>query len=95
MNAGLSIDAIREQVFAIIAKQVKAEPADIHDDSTLKQLGVSSLDAIEVIFDIEDHFGITFPEQEGGPSFDNDTAGQLVAAVDTALKAAGRGEGGS
>ncbi len=93
MNGNLSVDAIRQQVFSIIAKQVKADVADIRDESTLKDLGVSSLDAIEVIFDIEDQFGIAFPEQQGGPSFDNDTVGQLVDSVITAKSASPKGEG--
>ena len=73
------IAAIRDEVFAIIARQAKVDVATVHDDATLKDLGVASLDAIEVIFDIEEHFDIHFPDQ--GTDFDTDTVRHLVDAV--------------
>ena len=58
--------------------------ATIQPESTLKDLGVASLEAIEMIFDIEEHFDINFPEQQGA-NFDTDTAQSLVDAVQKAL----------
>ena len=83
---------IQQQVFEIIAKQAKIEVATIRPESTPKDLGVASLEAIEMIFDIEEHFDINFPEQQGA-NFDTDTAQSLVDAVQKALddKAAGEG----
>ena len=85
-------ETIQQQVFEIIAKQAKIEVATIRPESTLKDLGVASLEAIEMIFDIEEHFDINFPEQQGA-NFDTDTAQSLVDAVQKALddKAAGEG----
>ena len=84
----------QQQVFEIIAKQAKVEVGAVKPESTLKDLGVASLEAIELIFDIEEHFDIHFPEQQGA-NFDSDSAQSLVDAVQKALddKAAG-GEGG-
>ncbi|WP_431636209.1 phosphopantetheine-binding protein [Dyella sp. KULCS107] len=79
MTEPLSADAVRDQVIAIIAKQAKIEVATITPASTLKDLGVASLDAIEVIFDIEEFFDITFPDQ--GTNFDTDTVQHLIDAV--------------
>lgn len=86
-------DSIQQQIFEIIAKQAKIDVAMIKPESTLKDLGIASLDAIELIFDIEEHFDINFPDQQGA-NFDSDTAQSLVDAVQKALdqKAAG-GEG--
>ena len=83
---------IQQQVFEIIAKQAKIDISTIKPESTLKDLGVASLEAIEMIFDIEEHFDINFPEQQGA-NFDTDTAQSLVDAVQKALddKAAGEG----
>ena len=83
---------IQQQVFEIIAKQAKIDISTIKPESTLKDLGIASLDAIELIFDIEEHFDINFPEQQGA-NFDTDTAQSLVDAVQKALddKAAGEG----
>ena len=77
-------ETIQSQVFELIAKSAKIEVATIKSESTLKDLGIASLDAIELIFDIEEHFDITFPDQQGA-NFDTDTAQSLVAAVQQAL----------
>lgn len=85
MNTLLSDEAIRDQVFAIIAKQAKLEVARLRPDATLKDLGVASLEAIELIFDIEERFDITFPD--GQANFDTDTVQSLLDAVRSALDA--------
>lgn len=74
----------QQHVFEIIAKQAKIDISTIKPESTLKDLGIASLDAIELIFDIEEHFDINFPEQQGA-NFDSDTAQSLVDAVQKAL----------
>jgi acyl carrier protein len=77
-------DTTQQQVFEIIAKQAKLDVAIIKPESTLKDLGVASLEAIELIFDIEEHFNINFPDQQGA-NFDTDTVQSLVDAVQKAL----------
>ncbi|KRE88428.1 phosphopantetheine-binding protein [Frateuria sp. Soil773] len=89
MNAPLSDADIQSQVFGIIAKQAKIDAATLKPESTLKDLGVASLDAIEVIFDIEEHFDVTFPDQ--GTNFDTDTVQHLIDAVRSALDAKAAG----
>lgn len=79
MTEPRSADDVKSEVIGIIAKQADLDVATIHSDSTLKDLGVASLDAIEVLFDIEEFFDITFPDQ--GPNFDSDTVQHLVDAV--------------
>jgi acyl carrier protein len=86
-------DSTQQQIFDLIAKQAKIDVATIKPESTLKDLGIASLEAIELIFDIEEHFDITFPDQQGA-NFDTDTAQSLVDAVQKALDektAAGEG----
>jgi acyl carrier protein len=74
---------VQDDVFDIIAKQAKIERDIIKPDSTLKDLGIASLDAIEVIFDIEEHFNITMPDREA--NFDADTVQGLIDAVNEGL----------
>lgn len=81
---------IRSQVYALIAEQAKIDVATIQDTSTLKDLGVASLDAIELIFEIEERFDIHFPDQ--GADFDSDTVRDLIEAVAAAQSAGGEGE---
>ena len=86
-------DTIQQQVFEIIAKRAKTDVANVKPESTLKDLGVASLEAIELIFDIEEHFNINFPDQQGA-NFDSDTVQNLVDAVQKALAdKAAAGEG--
>lgn len=86
-------DTTQQEVFDIIARQAKIDIAGIRPESTLKDLGVASLEAIELIFDIEEHFNINFPDQQGA-NFDSDTVQSLVDAVQKALDdKAAAGEG--
>lgn len=85
MNSPLSDEAIRQQVYDIIAKEARVEVPALRPDATLKDLGVGSLEAIELIFDLEEHFDITFPETQA--SFDTDTVQSLLDAIRSALDA--------
>ncbi|QNK02404.1 acyl carrier protein [Dyella telluris] len=74
---------VQQETFDIIAKQAKIELDTIKPESTLKDLGIASLDAIEVIFDIEEHFNINLPNED--TDFDGGTVGQLVEAIERQL----------
>ncbi|NID17178.1 acyl carrier protein [Luteibacter yeojuensis] len=76
-------EPIRDRIVAVIARQVNLEPAALHPEATLKSLGIASLDAIELIFDLEEHFDITFPEDSA--DFNTDTVQHLIDAVEQAL----------
>ncbi len=83
MNTELSEESIRGEVFAIIAKQAKLDIATLKPELTLKDLGIASLTAIEVIFDLEEHFDVDFPEQ--GADIDSGTLQHLIDAIRDAL----------
>lgn len=86
-------DSIQQQIFELVAAQAKIEAATIKPESTLKDLGIASLEAIELIFDIEEHFNINFPDQQGA-NLDSDTIQSLVDAVQKGLDdKAAAGEG--
>jgi len=76
-------ESVQEQVFKIIAEHGKVDVGQIKPESTLKDLNIASLEAIEIIFDIEEHFDITMPDRD--PDFDTDSAQGLVHAVNEAL----------
>ncbi|NUS39967.1 MAG: acyl carrier protein [Lysobacter sp.] len=77
--------AIADQVYDIIAKHADIDRAKLTPEATLKDLGIDSLEAIETIFDIEEHFDISFPSQD--PNLDGGTLAGLVDAVEQALAA--------
>lgn len=76
--------AIAQQVFDIVARH-GADRDSLTPESTLKDLGIDSLEAIETIFDVEEHFDISFPSQD--PNLDGGSLAGLVSAVQEALAA--------
>jgi acyl carrier protein len=85
MSTEFTEEAIRSEVFAIIARQAKLDVATLKPELTLKDLGIASLTAIEVIFDLEEHFDVDFPEQ--GADFDSGTLQHLIDAIREGLAA--------
>ena len=47
-----------------IAKQKMISVEDITLDSSLEALGISSLDSISLVFDIEDKYGVEVPNEQ-------------------------------
>jgi acyl carrier protein len=57
-----------EDIFAAVVKIVadtkKISPADIGAESTFDDLSISSLDALNILFGIEEHFGIVVSDED-------------------------------
>jgi acyl carrier protein len=70
---------VQDTVFGIIAKEANIDVSRVTLDSTLKELDIQSLDAVQIIFEIEDHFKITLPDRD--PNFDTESVKGLVDAV--------------
>lgn len=70
---------VQQAVFGIIAKEANLDVSKITLDSTLKDLEIQSLDAIQIIFEIEDHYKIQMPDRD--PNFDTESVRGLVEAV--------------
>ncbi|MFB6607730.1 acyl carrier protein [Streptomyces noursei] len=61
-------------------KHSGAEPLDLAPDTDLRRLGVDSMQAIELLFTIEDTFGISLPDEDlNDTTFA--TAGSLWQAI--------------
>lgn len=54
-------EEILNSVVAAIAKQKLIDPDTISDESSLAELGMTSLDAITIVYDIEEKFEIEVP----------------------------------
>ncbi len=54
-------DKILNSVVVAMAKQKHIEADTITNVSSLDELGITSLDAITIVFDIEEEFGIEVP----------------------------------
>ena len=55
--------AFERMVIGIIAKKKKIDPSGITQATTFDQLGIDSLDGIDLVFTFEDEFNISIPDQ--------------------------------
>jgi len=53
-----------EKVIAIIASATKRSPESITSNSTFDQLGLDSLDALNILHEMESEFNVRFPNEE-------------------------------
>jgi acyl carrier protein len=67
-----------ERLRQILAKEFEVAPELIHPAARMDQLAIDSLAVIEVMFQLEDEFKISFPQEPGKLQ----TVGDLVSCVD-------------
>ena len=73
---------VTADVIAIIAKKVPGDKnKDLAVGDKLTELGLESIDALEMIFDLEEKFDIQIPVNANNPRTEFDTVGQVVKAV--------------
>jgi acyl carrier protein len=77
------MSSVQDTVFDIIAKESGIDRSKITPDATLKDLEIQSLDAVQIIFEIEDHFKVTMPDRD--PQFDTESVGGLIQTVEKLL----------
>ena len=58
-NGGTEHSMIFEKVAKILADYKSAEVGDIKPETTLEELGLDSLDTVELIMSFEDEFGVS------------------------------------
>ena len=75
----------KEKIRAIVAEQALLDPGDVADGAKLDDLGIDSLGIVEVIYAIEEDFGITVPFNANEPEasdFDISSLDAIAEAVD-------------
>jgi acyl carrier protein len=91
-QGGVSVEAITDDVRQIIAKELKIPIERVTPDTKLQELGVESLDLIEIIFALEEKFDINIPYNANEPTAAGkdpakgglanvETIGQIATAV--------------
>ncbi|HSS07929.1 MAG TPA: phosphopantetheine-binding protein [Rhodanobacteraceae bacterium] len=73
------MSTVQDTIFDIIARESGVDRAKITPEATLKDLDIQSLDAVQILFEIEDHFKITMPDRD--PNFDTESVKGLVDTV--------------
>ena len=74
-----------KDIFELVAKQAKADPAVLRRETKLADLNLQSIDVVELVFAIEEKFDIEVPytpsdQNAAGISFQS--VGEIIDAVD-------------
>jgi acyl carrier protein len=73
---------VASEVIAIIAKKVRVDRPKIELTDRLEDLGLESLDAVEMIFDLEEKFDIQIPYNANNARTEFDTVGEVIRAIE-------------
>ena len=57
------MESLQSDVIATIAKAVPMDPEFISMESTFEQLGIDSLDVVNIVFELENTFSIKLPDE--------------------------------
>ena len=69
----------------VLSEKYDVDPDTISPEATLTELGLDSLTIVELLFDVEDEFGIEIPEERA--TFQ--TLAEAAALVDELVQAKG------
>jgi acyl carrier protein len=81
-----------EALRRLIAKQAHLDPSAVMPESVLSELGVTSLDLVEIIMTIEDEYDVTIPVDAVEAWNNYKTVADLIA-LGRSLGLEGRGRG--
>lgn len=79
---------ILSRVIRVVAKSQHLDSAQVTPESTFKDLGIDSLDGLQILFALEEEFGVNIPD-DAGKEFDSirrvsEGIRMLLEAQDTA-----------
>ena len=76
---------MQDKIISIIAREAVLDPNQVRPDMTLEELGLDSLGLVEMIFSIEETFGISVPfnaNEAGQAGLDISSVGSIITAVE-------------
>lgn len=82
VEQGMQSD-VEKEVMAIIASKVRVERPTLTRDDRLDELGIESIDAVEMIFDLEEKFDVEIPYNANSAGREFSTVGDVVKAIQT------------
>ncbi len=83
----MSAETTSERVTRIIAKEKKVPVEDLQPETTFQELQIDSLDALNLIFALEEEFEISIPNEE---AVKMKSVGDAIAGVEQLVGAAGQ-----
>lgn len=79
-------DSIEQKVIAAVARSQNMSVEQLNLDTTFEEIGMTSLDALALIFDLEEEFNISIPNEE---AMGLSTVKQAIESVRKVLAEAG------
>jgi len=73
---------VAEDVMAVIARRLPARAGGLKVTDNLRDLGLESIDALEMIFDLEEKFGIQIPYNANKSEQEFATVADVVAVIE-------------
>jgi acyl carrier protein len=74
---------LSRDVMAIIRKKARIERDEIRMDDKIRELGIESIDALELVFDIEEKFDVAIPVNANEANIGGfETVADVVRAVE-------------
>jgi acyl carrier protein len=60
----MNTEEITARILGIIAETQRKDPAQVTIDSTFEELGIDSMDGVNIVFALENEFDINVPDDE-------------------------------
>ena len=60
----IQTDELTQRVLRIIAETQRKDPAQVTIDSSFEELGIDSMDGVNIVFALENEFNINVPDEE-------------------------------
>jgi acyl carrier protein len=57
-------DDLTQRILRIIAETQRKDPAEVTIDSSFEELGIDSMDGVNILFALENEFNITVPDSD-------------------------------
>jgi acyl carrier protein len=57
-------DELTQRILRIIAETQRKDPAQVTIDSSFEELGIDSMDGVNIVFALENEFDINVPDEE-------------------------------
>lgn len=82
------MSAVADRVLDVMAEKGRVPRDRLTPDARLEELGIASLDTIEIVFALEETFDIDIPFNAKDARSEFATVGEVVRAVEAVLAAA-------
>ncbi len=78
---------VTQRVISVIAKTQRIAPEKISPDSTFEELGLDSLDSVNILFALEEEFNVDIPDEQ---TRDIRSVRPMIEGIEKLLAASGK-----